>query len=136
MSQKEHHRHLHRTRGVKVVQGMFKPNGAGSIDNTVNVGLGFTVARSDVGLYTVTIDGAYYKQVGGQAFLIRAASPAGGFTLRQTGRATSSTTTGTTTVALQYEAGDGAGAFTATDLAAATETWITFSFSFLDSEVR
>jgi hypothetical protein len=45
--------------GVKIVAGTFKPNGTGAIDNTVNSGAGWTVARTAVGKFIVTLDSVY-----------------------------------------------------------------------------
>lgn len=45
--------------GVKIVAGTFKPNGTGAIDNTVNAGAGWTVARTAVGKFIVTLDSVY-----------------------------------------------------------------------------
>jgi len=44
---------------VKIIAGTFKPNGSSAIDNTVNKGAGWTVARSGTGHYVVTLDDAY-----------------------------------------------------------------------------
>jgi hypothetical protein len=35
--------------------GSFRPNGASAVDNTLNTGHGFTVARTGVGAYTITL---------------------------------------------------------------------------------
>ena len=45
--------------GVKIVAGTFKPNGTSAIDNTVNKGAGWTVARTAVGKFIVTLDSVY-----------------------------------------------------------------------------
>ena len=45
--------------GVKIVAGTFKPNGTGAVDNTVNKGAGWTVARTAVGKFIVTLDSVY-----------------------------------------------------------------------------
>lgn len=52
---------------IVIVTGKFKPNGTSAIDNTVNmpsgVGIGFTVARTDVGTYVVTLDDKYPRLI-------------------------------------------------------------------------
>ena len=47
------------SKGVKVLAGAFRPNAAGVIDNTLNKGLGWSVARTGVGAYTVTLQDGY-----------------------------------------------------------------------------
>ncbi len=37
-----------------VVEGSFRPNGSSAIDNGLNEGVGFSVARTGVGVYVVT----------------------------------------------------------------------------------
>ena len=44
---------------VKIICGTFKPNTGSAIDNTANVGAGWTVARTGTGQYTVTLDDPY-----------------------------------------------------------------------------
>ena len=51
-------------RECKIVSGAFKPNGSSAIDNTVNKGVGWTVAYTSTGLYTVTLDRVYYGHYG------------------------------------------------------------------------
>lgn len=47
-------------KGGVVVAGGFRPNGAGAIDNTLNVGTkGWTVARTGAGQFTITLDDGY-----------------------------------------------------------------------------
>lgn len=48
-----------RNSGMVVLQGSFRPNGNGTVDNTKNVGAGFTVARTGVGTFTITLDDSY-----------------------------------------------------------------------------
>ena len=54
---------------VKIIAGTFKPNGSSAIDNTVNKGAGWTVARSDTGKFTVTLDDKYPGLLSGQVSL-------------------------------------------------------------------
>lgn len=47
-------------KGGTVIAGGFRPNGAGAVDNTLNVGTrGWTVARTGAGSFTVTLDDSY-----------------------------------------------------------------------------
>ena len=44
-----------------IVAGSFRPNSTGAVDNTLNTGHGFTVARTNAGIYTVTLTEAGYS---------------------------------------------------------------------------
>lgn len=46
-------------REKKIIAGSFCPNGAGAVDNTQNTGMGFTVARTGVGVFTFTLTDKY-----------------------------------------------------------------------------
>lgn len=46
-------------REKKIIAGSFRPNGAGSVDNTLNKGIGFSVARTGVGAFTITLEDKY-----------------------------------------------------------------------------
>ena len=50
-------------KGIKVLAGAFRPNAAGTIDNTLNKGLGWSVARTGVGAYTVTLQDGYVGHI-------------------------------------------------------------------------
>lgn len=60
--------------GVALLQGSFCPNGSGAIDNGTNTGAGFTVARTGVGEFTVTLDDAYVSLLSAQVSVQLAAS--------------------------------------------------------------
>lgn len=45
--------------GEIVISGSFAPNGASAVDNTANAGVGWTVARTSTGLFTITLQDAY-----------------------------------------------------------------------------
>lgn len=49
-------------REYKIIAGSFLPNGSGTISSSYT-GVGFSVARTDVGLYTVTLEDAYVALV-------------------------------------------------------------------------
>ncbi len=42
-----------------VIIGSFRPNGTSAVDNTLNTGQGYTVARSGVGIFTITLNDKY-----------------------------------------------------------------------------
>lgn len=46
-------------KGLAFIAGAFRPNAAGAIDNTLNKGRGWSVARTGVGEYTVTLEDSY-----------------------------------------------------------------------------
>jgi hypothetical protein len=46
-------------KGIVALSGRFRPNAASAIDNTLNKGLGYSVARTGVGAYTVTLQDGY-----------------------------------------------------------------------------
>ncbi len=41
------------------IAGRFRPNGTGAVDNALNKGLGFTVARTGVGAFLLTLQDRY-----------------------------------------------------------------------------
>lgn len=48
-------------REVKVIAGTFFPNGTSAVDNASNIGSGWTVARTNVGDFTITLADAYQQ---------------------------------------------------------------------------
>lgn len=46
-------------REKKVIAGSFRPNGSSAVDNTLNTGEGFTIARTGVGAFTLTLADKY-----------------------------------------------------------------------------
>jgi hypothetical protein len=46
-----------------IVAGRFRPNAGSAVDNTLNKGVGFTVARTGAGAFTVTIAGYPFGQI-------------------------------------------------------------------------
>jgi len=46
-------------KGVKLVSGSFAPNGAGAVSSASVKGKGFTVARTGVGVFTITLQDSY-----------------------------------------------------------------------------
>lgn len=66
-------------KGGSVIAGGFRPNGAGAVDNTLNVGTkGWTVARTSAGLFTVTLDDGY-PSVGAVVAMTQLNAAADGF---------------------------------------------------------
>lgn len=56
-----------RQKGLVTIAGAFRPNGGSAIDNTLNKGVGYTVARSGTGVYTVTLESKFVDLVGALA---------------------------------------------------------------------
>lgn len=50
----------------KVIAGSFRPNGASAVSNTTNTGVGFTVERTGVGAYRITLTDKYVSLIGAQ----------------------------------------------------------------------
>lgn len=46
--------------------GSFRPNGTGAVDNTTNTGHGFTVARTGVGTFTITLSDSWHQLISGK----------------------------------------------------------------------
>lgn len=44
---------------LKLIDGSFCPNGTSAVNNDLNRGIGFSVVRSDVGLFTITLEDYY-----------------------------------------------------------------------------
>jgi len=61
------------TRGLVLVMGRFRPNGTGTVDNTLNKGAGYTVARNNAGDFTITLDDKYNDLVSANAAVHAAA---------------------------------------------------------------
>lgn len=52
-----------------VISGSFRPNAGSAVDNTLNTGIGFTVARTSQGLFTITLSKRYFKCISATATL-------------------------------------------------------------------
>lgn len=59
MSNKEHFTTRSRNRETKTVEGRFYPQGTGAVVNGSNVGRGFTVTRTGVGVFDIDFEEAY-----------------------------------------------------------------------------
>ena len=101
-----------------LMQGRFRPNGAGAVDNDLNKGLGFSVARDSAGVFTITFEDRFRDLESGdvQVFADTATDLQG-----QVG-AVDTLTAGTVVIRLL------AGA-TPTDLADDANNWFRFSSS-------
>jgi hypothetical protein len=60
-------------RGEVIICGSFAPNGAGAVDAASNKGIGWSVARTGVGAFTVTLEDKWIAVLSGQAQLQLAA---------------------------------------------------------------
>lgn len=49
--------------GRVLIAGSFRPNGSSAVDNTLNTGLGFSVAWSATGLFIITLNDVYAELV-------------------------------------------------------------------------
>ena len=56
-------------RGEVIICGSFAPNGAGAVDAAGNEGIGWSVARTAVGTFTVTLEDKWIALLSGQAHL-------------------------------------------------------------------
>jgi hypothetical protein len=56
-------------KGVKVLAGSFAPNGSSAVSSASVKGLGFTVARTGTGVFTLTLQDAYVDYLGGSLTL-------------------------------------------------------------------
>lgn len=52
-----------RTRDIKIISGSFRTNGTSAVDSTLNKGLGFTVTRTGVGIYRITLNDKFRELV-------------------------------------------------------------------------
>ena len=46
-------------KGVKIIAGSFAPNGTSAVAATSNKGIGFSVARTNTGIFTITLEDSY-----------------------------------------------------------------------------
>lgn len=130
MSNKEHKLRQHRQGGCKTVSGRFRPNGAGAVSNTLNVGMGFTVARSAAGRFTITLDDKYSALLHATVTLWKTALPGDAYMLR----VVSETVATDGAFVIEY-AEDTAGTPAGTDLASDAATWISFEAVLRDTSV-
>ncbi len=63
-------------RGEVIICGSFAPNGTGAIDAASNSGIGWSVVRTDVGLFTVTLQDKWVGLFSGQVSVQLAAGGA------------------------------------------------------------
>lgn len=109
----------------KILSGRFRPNGGGAVDNTLNVGKGFTVTQGAAGIYSVVTDFPVTH-----VFSITPAlwlnAPAD--VKVEIGAISISSTTGILTFALKTtKTSDGT---TAVDIASNSNNWISFDMTF------
>lgn len=50
-------------RGVKVIAGSFAPNGSSAVSAASNKGIGWSVARTSAGLFTITLEDSYISLI-------------------------------------------------------------------------
>lgn len=56
-------------RGVKIITGSFAPNGSSAVSAASNKGIGFSVARTSAGLFTITLEDSYVSLLAAVASL-------------------------------------------------------------------
>lgn len=112
-----------------VLRGRFKPNGSSAITNTQGstvFGRGWSVARSNTGIYTLTITGTLGVFLGGWAELHSSTITDGGDI--RVGVPTESG--GNTSCVLTHYGEDAGGIRQAEDVAAASDNFISFELVF------
>lgn len=120
----KHERIEGRNRMERRISGRFFPQGAGAIVNASNIGRGFSVARTGVGRYVVTLDGGYPQDVHADVQVRHA-------TLVYRPRIIATTTDATGTITLTIQVYDTANPGVAVELAAAATTSVSFDLAFL-----
>ena len=105
------------SRGLVIVSGRFRPNGTSAVDNTLNKGKGFTVARTAAGDFTITLADPFTELNAGFVQIHAAADT----DLVASLGAELVATAGTQTVKLTVLT-----ATTPTDMASDADSWISF----------
>lgn len=109
------------------VDGSFAPNSTSAVDSTSNKGKGFTVARSDVGVFTLTLTNDYLDLVSATATAQLATAAD---IVPQFGTYTAGTATAQATLVLRLNAGA-----TPTDVSANANNRVNFHLVFRKSSV-
>lgn len=119
MANRQHYDVRSRNRAEFRVVGRFFPQGAGAVVNASNKGRGFTVARSGVGRYVVTLSETYPD-------LLHTIVTVGHATLVFHARVVAITTGPTGTSAMTIQVYDAANPGLAAELVVAATTWVSF----------
>lgn len=112
------------------IVGRFKPNGGSAITNTPGTtvfGQGWSVARSNTGIYAVTIRGTFGPLVHVSASLLSTTIADGGqfrFAVAESG--------GNTILTMTHYGEDAGGVMQAEDIASAADNFVTFEAVFLN----
>lgn len=128
MANWEHHKVESRNSRQKHITGRFFPQGAGAVVNASNKGRGFTVARTGVGVFLVTLGDAYVDYLDGGATPKDVATPVmhcriTAVNLDANGRVAT----------IQITNYTAANPGVASDIAANAASWISFDFLFNDT---
>lgn len=113
------------------ISGRFKPNGSNAITNTLGstiFGQGFSVARSNTGIYALTIKGLFGHLLHGD-FTIWSSTIADGGQFRVASVAESG---GNTVVTITHYGEDAGGLMTPEDIASASDNFVSFELIFLN----
>lgn len=134
MSNRLHTLSGHKTRGIKKVNGRFKPNGSSAITNTADstvFGRGFSVARTGTGQFTLTIQDRYELLLHATLTLWSSTIVGGGVF-----RVVSVTYNEATTVVVIEHQAETAGALAVADIASAAGNFVSFELIFRDAKVQ
>lgn len=111
---------MHRSPGVTIISGRFRPNGNGTV--SVYEGDGFTVSRTGVGAFTVSLTGKWTRLVHFAAQYWGAALTAGSV-IQVVGAISLGATATTVPIVHSLNA---AGTFAAAEIASDAANWISF----------
>lgn len=117
-------------RELVCVAGSFAPNGSSAVAATSNRGKGFTVARTDVGVFTVTITAEHFHQLQSAVATLQLATADDKYAL--VGTYTAPTATANATLVINVWDVSGAAL---SDVAADANNRINFALYFRDSAV-
>ena len=107
-------------KNVVEIAGRFRPNGSSAVSNTYNVGRGWTVARSNTGLFTITMTDRFTALNKASAVVWSATAQ----NLKAQIAAFTVGPTATATVQIRLVANG-----TATDMASDAGSWVSFGLS-------
>ena len=116
-----------RSPGVCMIAGRFRPNGSSAVDNTLNQGDGFSVARSGAGAFTLTITGKWTKLLALECQVWGNALTAGSVVQVVGAISLTATSSGLTVATIPIvHSLNAAGTFAAADIASNANAWLSF----------
>lgn len=129
MADGEFSRILSRNPAEVRVCGRFKPNGSSAITNTQGstiFGRGFSVARTNTGVFTITLRGTFGNYLHGDLTLMSSTIADGG----QFRVVSVTASGGNTALVVTHYGEDAGGVMQAEDIASAADNFVTFEFVF------